>query len=435
MPDVTTSDFKFQPYWWDAAAPTVIEGGNLDAEYDVVVVGSGYTGVSAALHLARAGRSVAIFDRQDPGAGASRRNAGFIGRVLKKSYSDLSASKGNGTAKAIYTELEAAYRFTLDLIESEAIDCFASRPGRFIGATSKGHFDALAADLGKMQAEMGFDYTMVQAERQREEFDTDLYLGGAVIPESGCLHPGLYHKGLLDRAIAAGVAVFGRTEVEEIITSSIGSNEVRTTRGVVRARDVVVGTNGYTTKLGWFRRRVVPFRAYMAATEEMPQLLLEKLIPRGRTVIDSNTNIDFFRPAPDSNRILFGGATGAPLSGHEEITIRMKAILDRVLPDARDLRLSHTWNGYCAGTFDLMPHMGCNGRVHYGMGYNFSGITLGTTFGRKIAGRILGEAGVESMFASSVFPTMPFYSGRPWFLGLVMRYFDWRDRQIARRGS
>ncbi|PDQ22575.1 gamma-Glu-putrescine oxidase [Mesorhizobium sanjuanii] len=435
MHHITTSDFKFQPYWWDAAAPTVIEADNPDAEYDVVVVGSGYTGVSAALHLARAGRSVAIFDRQDPGAGASRRNAGFIGRVLKKSYSDLSASKGKGDAKAIYAELHSAYRFTLDLIESEAIACFASRPGRFIGATSKGHFDALAADLGRMQAEMGFDYAMVPAGRQREELGTDLYLGGAVIPDSGCLHPGLYHKGLLDRAMAAGVTVFGRTEVEEIRASSTGSSEIRTTKGVVRARDVVVGTNGYTTNLGWFRRRIVPFRAYMAATEEMPRPLLEKLIPLGRTVVDSNTNIDFFRPAPDSNRILFGGATAAPLGGQDEIVRRMKAILDRVLPDARELRLSHAWSGYCAGTFDLMPHMGSNGRVHYGMGYNFSGITLGTTFGRKIAGRILGEPGVDSMFATSKFPTMPLYSGRPWFLGLVMRYFDWHDRQIARRGT
>lgn len=110
----------------------------------------------------------------------------------------------------------------------------------------------------------------------------------------------------------------------------------------------------------------------------------------------------------------------------------MKAIIDRVLPDARDLRLSHAWDGYCAGTFDLMPHMGRKGNVHYGVGYNFAGITMGTTFGSKIASRILGEPDQESVFATGNPPTMPFYTGKPWFLGMAMRYFDWHDRQIAR---
>ncbi|WP_051469788.1 FAD-binding oxidoreductase [Chelativorans sp. J32] len=432
MSDITTPDFKFQPYWWDAAAPVPFEERDPKNGYDVVIIGSGFTGVSAALHLARGGHEVAILDRQNPGEGASRRNAGFIGRVLKKSYSELAAAKGKDKARAIYGELNAAYRFTFDLIEKEDIACFAARPGRFIGATSRGHFNALAKDLAVLEADMGFAHTMLPRERVREELGTDVYEGGAVIPDSGSLHPGLYHKGLLDRTVAAGVGVFGRTEVLAIRELANGKCEVQTDRGTIIADHVVVGTNGYTSRLGWFRRRVVPFRAYMAATEEMPQELLDRLIPHGRTVIDSNTNIDFFRPAPDSRRILFGGATAAPLGGPEEIARRMKGIIDRVLPEARGLRLSHAWDGYCAGTFDLMPHMGRNGNVHYAMGYNFAGVTMGSTFGRKIAARILGEPDQDSIFAAKGFPTMPFYTGKPWFLGLAMRYFDWHDRQLAR---
>lgn len=432
MPDITTTDFKFQPYWWDAAPPMPFSSGEPAGCYDAVIVGSGFTGISAALRLARAGRSVAVLDRQDPGAGASRRNAGFIGRVLKKSYSELVSSKGKQKAQAIYRELNAAYRFTFELIEKEDIPCFPARPGRFIGATSLGHYKALSRDLSVLEADMGFEHRMLAPSQVREGLATDVYRGGAIIPDSGSLHPGLYHKGLLDRARAAGVSIFGSTEVVAIRQLADNSCEVRTDRGTIIARDVVVGTNGYTSRLGWFRRRLVPFRAYMAATEEMPQELLDRLIPHGRTVIDSNTNIDFFRPAPDSRRILFGGATAAPLDGPEEITRRMKAIIDRVLPDARDIRLSHAWDGYCAGTFDLMPHMGRKGNVHYGVGYNFAGITMGTTFGSKIASRILGEPDQESVFATGNPPTMPFYTGKPWFLGMAMRYFDWHDRQIAR---
>ncbi|TKT75845.1 FAD-binding oxidoreductase [Aquamicrobium sp. LC103] len=434
MRDITTSDFKFQPYWWDAAAPMPFTAGGMKAAYDVVVVGSGFTGISAALHLARAGRSVAVLDRQDPGAGASRRNAGFVGRVLKKSYSELVASKGRDKALTIYRELHDAYAFTFDLIAREGIDCYAVRPGRFIGATSRGHYNALAKDLAILQADMGFEHRMLAPTATAQGLETDIYSGGAIVPDSGSLHPGLYHKGLLDRAVEAGVSVFGRTEVENLQELSDGRCEVRTDRGTVYAGKVVVATNGYVSKLGWFRRRVVPFRAYMAATEEMPQELLDRLIPHGRTIIDSNTNIDFFRPAPDSRRILFGGATAAPLKGPEEITVRMKSIIDRVLPQACNLKLSHAWDGYCAGTFDLMPHVGRRGNVYYAMGYNFAGVTMGTRFGARIANSIATGAGLDSVFEARNFPTMPFYTGTPWFLGLVMRYFDWHDRRLARRG-
>src|SRR5689334_3098255 len=94
MTDLLTTDFQNAPYWWDAAPLTAPAGGTPASSYDVAVVGSGYTGLRAALTLARAGRSVAVFDKERPGYGASRRNAGFLGRTLKKSYVDLKAAKG-----------------------------------------------------------------------------------------------------------------------------------------------------------------------------------------------------------------------------------------------------------------------------------------------------------------------------------------------------
>jgi glycine/D-amino acid oxidase-like deaminating enzyme len=436
MKDLLTSDFRNQPYWWEAAPLTECSAGTLAPSYDVVIVGSGYTGLRAALTLARAGRSVAVFDKERPGYGASRRNAGFLGRTLKKSYVDLKAARGAAYAGAIYRDLAMAYQSTLAFIEEEGIDCHAVRCGRLIAATSAAHYAVLERELAGMKIDLGLPYSMVPRARLREEMATDLYDGGAVIPDLGSLHPGLYHRGLMTAALAAGVAIFGNCEVTAVEPAANQGDRFRVTTAArqTRARDVVVATNGYTPKsLPWHARRVIPFVGYMAATEPLPPALLEKQLPHRRTVIDSNLDIDFFRPAPDSPRLLFGGATANGLEDPAAIAALLHARLARALPDLADVKLSHVWTGQCAGTFDMMPHIGCHDGIWYGMGYNFAGVPMGSFFGLKIAQRILGLPAPPSAFESAAFPTLPLYRGNPWFLPLAMRYFAWKDASLARR--
>lgn len=428
MKDLLTTDFRNAPYWWDAAPLSESAGGALAPSYDAVIVGSGYTGLRAALTLARAGRSVAVLDKELPGHGASRRNAGFLGRTLKKSYIELKAAKGAAYAAAIYRDLSMAYESTLAFIAEEGIDCHSVRCGRLIAATSAAHYAGLERELAGMKADLGLPYSMVSRGRLREEMATDLYEGGAVIPDLGSLHPGLYHRGLMECALSAGVTILGNCEV-----TAIAQGRVTTTTGETRARDVVVATNGYTPKsLRWHARRVIPFVGYMAATEPLPPALLEKQLPHRRTVIDSNLDIDFFRPAPDSPRLLFGGATANGLKDPEAIAALLHGRLARALPDLADVKLSHVWTGQCAGTFDMMPHIGCHDGIWYGMGYNFAGVPMGSFFGLKIAQRILGLPAPASAFESAAFPTLPFYRGSPWFLPIAMRYFAWKDARLAR---
>jgi glycine/D-amino acid oxidase-like deaminating enzyme len=434
MKDLLTTDFRNAPYWWDAAPLTEHSKGALAPAYDVAIVGSGYTGLRAALTLARAGRSVAVFDKERPGHGASRRNAGFLGRTLKKSYVDLKAAKGVAYATAIYRDLAMAYESTLAFIEEEGIECHAVRCGRLIAATSAAHYAGLVRELAGMKADLGLPYSMVPRGRLREEMATDLYDGGAVIPDLGSLHPGLYHLGLMTRALAAGVAIFGNCEVTAIERSGPGAGfRITAAAGQTRARDVVIATNGYTPKsLPWHARRVIPFVGYMAATEPLPLALLQKQLPHRRTVIDSNLDIDFFRPAPDTPRLLFGGATANGLQDPAAIAALLHGRLARALPDLADVRLSHVWTGQCAGTFDMMPHIGCHDGIWYGMGYNFAGVPMGSFFGLKIAQKILGVPAEGSAFESAAFPTLPLYRGNPWFLPLAMRYFAWKDASLAR---
>jgi len=434
MSEIVTADLRLQPYWWDRAAPQPLPPVELRPRYDVAIVGSGYTGLRAALELARAGRSVVVLDREDPGFGASRRNAGYLGRVLKHPVDKLMKKHGAAEGIAYYRELGEAFTGVMQFIADEKIDCHLARPGRFYAANSAKHLAALEAELEGLRRHLGYGYEMVPKDRVQSEFASEAYVGGALIPDLGSLHPGLYHKGLLERTLAAGVVVAGRTEALSIARHPGDDRvEVKTARGIVLARDAIVATNGYTpAALPWHARRVIPFMAYMAATEELGERA-RATIPNNRTVLDTNTNIDFFRLAPDSPRLLFGGATGSGMTDTQAIARKLHAILARVLPQHAGVRLSHLWTGYCASTFDMMPHVGGRDGIWHGLGYNFAGVPMGTHFGLKLAQMIQGKAEGKSAFAGDAFPTFPGYRGRPWFVPLAMRWFDWKDGKMARR--
>jgi glycine/D-amino acid oxidase-like deaminating enzyme len=432
MDAVVTADLREQPYWWDRAPPLALALMDLAPRYDVAIVGSGFTGLRAALELARAGRSVVVLDKDDPGSGAARRNAGYLGRVLKHPLEKLMKKRGPEMALALYRELGEAFDGTISFIQAEGIDCHLVRPGRFYAATSPNHYAALEAELESLRRHLGYDYEMIPRAEQRSEFASDVYFGGAVIPDLASIHPGLYHKGLLERALAAGVVVAGGSEVLSLARHAGDDRvEVKTARQTILARDAVVATNGYTpAALSWHARRVIPFKAYMAATEELGEAA-RATIPNNRTVLDTNTDIDWFRLAPDSPRLLFGGATGSGMTDLQTIARRLHGILERVLPQHRAARISHLWTGYCAGTFDLMPHVGGRDGIWFGLGYNFAGVPMGTHFGLKLAQMIQGKPDGRSAFAEQGFPTLPLYRGRPWFVPLAMRWFRWKDRRMG----
>lgn len=433
-PSLFTEDFTELPHWWDLAAPEPCEEGAPPPAADVAIVGSGYTALTAALHLARAGRSVLVLEAEAAGHGASRRNAGYLGRTLKRSFTWLEAHHGPEFATSVYRELDSARQWVWSLVSELGIDCHIAQCGRFIGATSEAHRKDMARELEAMRRRLGFPYEMVAPADVRRELASDAYVGGAVIPDLGSIHPALYHQGLLRAARAAGVRVFTRTPVTKLARDG-KSVRVATARGSIAAREAILATNGYTPRhASWLARRVVPFEGFMAATEELSPALIATVIPNGRTVIDSNVNINFFRPAPDRRKILFGGLTGSRRIGSagdlRGMGQRLHAMAARLLPDLADVRLSRVWTGQCAGTFDFMPHIGRHDGLWYALGYNFAGVPMGSWLGHKLAQQILGKAEGASIFGTTPFPTLPFYGGNPWFVPLAMRWFDWQDARV-----
>lgn len=430
-----TSDFRELPYWWDKAPLVNAAQHEVPESADVAIVGSGFTGVSAALTLARAGKKVVVIDSEDCGYGASRRNAGFLGRTLKRSHQWLALRHGDQYADAVYRELNEALHLVEQVVEEEDIGCFRTTCGRFVGATSPAHFKLLEKELRTNREVLGSEYHMISKEEQHSEIKTDIYFGGAVIPDLGSIHPGLFHDGLLRKAREAGVTFVGRTNVTGITNISLG-HQLTTTRDNIKATDVIVATNGYSSVLmPWLNRRIIPFTGYMLATEVLPDGKVEELLPNRRTYLETVMNINFIRPAPDTNRILFGGLTGTNAPGPLDLADQLRKMMLRTLPDlGSEVRLSHAWSGKCGGTFDFMPHIGVKDGIHYAMGYNFAGVPLGTYFGRKMALKILGDKAGDSVFESFGFPSMPFYYGKPWFVPMAMKMFDMKDRWIALAG-
>lgn len=424
---ILVPDFKPEPYWWEAAPLRPAAAAALPRRVDVAVIGSGYTGLSAALTLARAGRSVLVLEAGRPGEGASTRNGGMCGDALKPDLGELTRRYGESHALALLREAREALDYLAEFIPREGIQCHFARTGRFTGALKPEQYERLARETETLRKAIGLQADMVDKSGVREEIGTDLYVGGRVSHHHGGLHPALYHRGLMDRTLAAGAQIADETPLLALARENAGF-ALTTPRGTLAARDVVVATNGYTGPVtGWLRRRVIPITSYIVATEPLSPNLMRQLMPRGRMLTDTNRLVVYYRPSPDGRRILFGGRAHyrpADLVKAGEI---LRRYMLRIFPEVSEARLSHAWFGYIAYSFDRRPHVGTVDGVHYALGYCGSGVVMATWLGRKAALRVMGSKEAKSAFAELGHPSFPFYDGRPWFLPLVKAWYRTAD--------
>lgn len=425
--DVLAPGFKREPYWWEAAPLRPATPAALPRQIDVAVIGAGYTGLSAALTLARAGRSVLVLEAGHPGQGASTRNGGMCGDALKPDLAELTRRYGEPHAHALLREAHEALEYFADFIPREGIQCHFARMGRFTGALKPAQYERLARETETLRKAVGLQADMVERNGVREEIGTDLYAGGRVIHHHGGLHPALYHRGLMDCALAAGAQIAGETPLVGLSRESAGF-VLTTPRGALSSREVIVASNGYTGPVtGWLRRRVIPITSYITATEELSPNLMRQLMPKGRMLSDTNRLLVYFRPSPDGRRILFGGRAHYRPTDLAEAAGILRRYMVRLFPELSEVRLSHLWFGYIAYSFDRLPHTGVAEGMHYALGYCGSGVVMATWLGRKAALRVLGSKEAKSAFAELGHPSFPFYDGRPWFLPLVKAFYYTAD--------
>ena len=204
-----SGSLSHDPYWWDAAPRESPIEAELPKSCDVVIIGAGYAGLSAALTLARAGRSVVVLDALAPGEGASSRSGGMIGHGHRLSYTKLIERFGPQKAGDLIREGMASLEFAKALIVDETIDAQLQVSGRVRGAWTKGDYAALTRDAQALQRDLGMAVDVLSKADVRREIAADCYQGGLLFHAHGGVHPALFHLGLLRRARTAGAFVAG----------------------------------------------------------------------------------------------------------------------------------------------------------------------------------------------------------------------------------
>ena len=429
VPGIFHRDFAPTPYWWEAYTPTAGEPTDVPREARVAVVGAGYAGLSTALELAKHGIDAVVLEAGELGFGASTRNGGAVsgGVNIGKSFTGKTPDIDPDRVPRLLSDASDGFALIDRLIEEEKIDCSWEKPGRFVGAWAKRHFEWQSQRLAVLNASAQSGAYMVPRGRQREEMASDYYFGGMVVERSGKLHPALYYKGLLKACRRRDVTVCAEAAVSRIGRAGIGWR-VETSRGAVSAGDVVIATNGYTGSLTpALQRRVIPIASHIIATEELPDDLAQSLIPKRRTLSDTKRVLCYYRMSPDGTRMVFGGrARFTQVDATVSAPILHRYMTDR-FPQLRGVKLTHAWTGNVAFTLDALPHMGQRDGLHYCLGCNGSGVAMMTYLGWQTARKIARVANYACSFDTEEFPDHPLYSGNPWFLPAVGGYYRLRD--------
>jgi glycine/D-amino acid oxidase-like deaminating enzyme len=400
----------------------------------VAIIGAGYAGLSAAIELHRNGIDCVVLDANEPGFGGSTRNGGMVSggvnvgkRYLAPALSETEAAPFLGDAADAFTAIE-------DVIARDNIACHWTKSGYFLGAWCKSHFDAMAKKVSFLNRHAMSEAFVVPRERQREEIGSDYYHGGMVVGRAALLHPALYFKGLLDIAARLGISVHSKTPVSKLVAQG-SSWRLESMRGAVEAGDVIIATNGYTgDATPQFKRRVVPVGSYIIATEELDPALAKSLSPKNRSFADTRRVLTYYRLSPDGKHLIFGGRAKFGMTDPVETAPILYRFMTDRYPRLRGTRITHAWTGNVAFTFDEMPHMGKFDNLHYALGCNGSGVAMMTYLGRQTARKIAARANAVCAFDRPDFPSHPLYSGDPWFLPWIGRYFrfrDWLDRRLT----
>ncbi|MCH2094753.1 MAG: FAD-binding oxidoreductase [Rhodobacteraceae bacterium] len=415
--------------WYAATAQPLSLCPALDGEIhaDVCVVGGGYTGLSAALHLAESGFDVVLLEAQRVGFGASGRNGGQLGSGQRADQNMLEARHGLDTARHLWELGEEAKTLVKSLIARHQIDCHL-KPG----VAWAGSSDAEARDLQSYAEHLQDQYGYTQIEAlDREAFQalcpSPDYRGGLLDHGAGHLHPLKFALGLAKAAMASGVRIFETSEVTRIIQNSPA--QVHTARGHVRADHLVLAANGYLGDLQpQVAARVMPINNFIVATEPLGQRTQE-VLTQDVAVADSRFVVNYFRLSHDG-RLLFGGGESYGYRFPSDIRATVRKPLLQIFPSLRDVTLDYAWGGTLAITLARMPYLArLAPNILSASGYSGHGVGTATHAGLLMAEAIKGQSAGFDAFAA--LPTQSFPGGtalRNPLLALAMTWYALRDR-------
>lgn len=369
------------------------------AHADIIVIGGGFTGLSATLNLAREGFRVWLLEARRIGWGASGRNGGQIIPGFRKGPAELIRLVGLEDARKL-TELAVAARQLLwDTAERERIACSLVSTGHLTCAARPRHFAEMRADVDAA-AQLGYDHLqLVEADALDEHVAASGYVGGLLDKLGGHFHPLNYLVGLAGAAVRAGARISDRTRVNTIFSGDGGGVRVLTNRGEVTANYAIVACDALIEGLEpALDRRLMPVYNYIVTTQKIGQERAAALIPSNVAVSDSKFVLNYFRLTPD-DRLMFSGGESYSMKPRAQIKPFVRPHLDRVFPQLTNVRLEYAWGGVVGVTTSRFPHIGRRGPLFFAHGYSGLGCLWANFCGKVLADAITGDEAAFDLLA------------------------------------
>jgi gamma-glutamylputrescine oxidase len=413
---------EYPASWYAATADLLppfprLEG---DLRADVAIIGGGYTGLSAALHLSERGYSVVLLEAHRVGWGASGRNGGQVGSGQRQDQDWLEETFGRDRARALWDLGEEAKALVKDLIARHEIAC-DWRDGIAYVAHKPSDAAAYQRYAERIARDYGYPVEPLDAGRSADLLGTPVFFGGLLDPGAGHLHPLNFALGLARAAVTAGARIFERSRVTRIEGTAAETGE-----GRVKADYLILAANGYLGGLApAVASRVMPINNFIMTTEP----LAEPPIPSGIAVADSRFVVNYWRPTPDG-RLLFGGGESYGYRFPAEVAAKVRRAFARIYPKLAEAPVSHAWGGTLAITTNRMPAFQRLGPATYSAsGYSGHGVAMATFAGKLIAEAVSGTAGRFDLLADLPQQRFPGGDRLRWpLLVLAMTWFALRDR-------
>jgi glycine/D-amino acid oxidase-like deaminating enzyme len=401
-----------------------------DLQADIAIIGAGYTGLSAAHHLASAGMACVVLEANDVGWGGSGRNGGMAVLRYKTSWAGLARDLGDERTRYLHGLLTTAIDLLENAVSEYHIDCGFSRCGHITAANGRSALAMLQDDVEWLSTIGDRAPRIVSEEQARELTGTPAYLGGYLDPRAGAVHPLNYVRGLAAGVAGKGVPIFVGTPVRGL-KEEADRVIVETTHGMVRASQVLIATNAYTDLLPFgtdLGSRFVAVSTSIVTTEPLPDALLSRILPQRHVVSDTRHLLNYFRIGP-GNRLLYGGR--GSLTGEESAGVYsgLERKLVETYPALAGVAIDHRWSGKVAVTLDDFPHVGrVSPRVAYAMGYGGRGVVLTNLLGKMLAQVAMGETVDAGPMSTAPFTRIPLQALRIPAMKAVAGYYGLLDR-------